>query len=145
MGEKQDCWDGKTLPFGEDCYDYCRRGFFNRWKPRIITAIYFDKDCTRFSRFTRQLPITEKVLTQNLRELEEDGIINRTIYPEVPLRVEYHLTEQGKRLYDILMRIYDWGWNSMTARGLPIDPLGEMWHGYREKDEELMEAPIRRQ
>ena len=99
MGEKQDCWDGKTLPFGEDCYDYCRRVFFNRWKPRIITAIYFDKDCTRFSRFTRQLPITEKVLTQNLRELEEDGIINRTIYPEVPLRVEYHLTEQGKRLY----------------------------------------------
>ena len=77
--------------------------------------------------------------------MEEDGIINRTIYPEVPLRVEYHLTEQGKRLYDILMRIYDWGWNSMTARGLPIDPLGEMWHGYREKDEELMEAPIRRQ
>ena len=145
MGEKQDCWDGKTLPFGEDCYDYCRRVFFNRWKPRIITAIYFDKDCTRFSRFTRQLPITEKVLTQNLWELEEDGIINRTIYPEVPLRVEYHLTEQGKRLYDILMRIYDWGWNSMTARGLPIDPLGEMWHGYREKDEELMEAPIRRQ
>ena len=145
MGEKQDRWDGKTLPFGEDCYDYCRRGFFNRWKPRIITAIYFDKDCTRFSRFTRQLPITEKVLTQNLRELEEDGIINRTISPEVPLRVEYQLTEQGKRLYDILMRIYDWGWNSMTARGLPIDPLGEMWHGYREKDEELMEAPIRRQ
>ena len=145
MGEKQDRWDGKTLPFGEDCYDYCRRVFFNRWKPRIITAIYFDKDCTRFSRLTRQLPITEKVLTQNLRELEEDGIINRTIYPEVPLRVEYHLTEQGKRLYDILMRIYDWGWNSMTARGLPIDPLGEMWHGYREKDEELMEAPIRRQ
>lgn len=145
MGEKQDCWDGKTLPFGEDCYDYCRRVFFNRWKPRIITAIYFDEDCTRFSRFTRQLPITEKVLTQNLRELEEDGIINRTIYPEVPLRVEYHLTEQGKRLYDILMRIYDWGWKSMMARDLPIDPLGEMWHGYREKDEELMEAPIRRQ
>ena len=69
--------------------------FFNRWKPRIITAIYFDKDCTRFSRFTRQLPITEKVLTQNLRELEEDGIITRTIYPEVPLRVEYTLTDTG--------------------------------------------------
>lgn len=67
MGEKQDRWDGKTLPFGEDCYDYCRRVFFNRWKPRIIHAIQFDNDCTRFSRFTRQLPISEKVLAQNLR------------------------------------------------------------------------------
>ena len=74
MGEKQDCWDGKTLPFGEDCYDYCRRVFFNRWKPRIIHAIQFDNDCTRFARFTRQLPISEKVLAQNLRELEEDGL-----------------------------------------------------------------------
>ena len=44
MGEKQDRWDGKTLPFGEDCYDYCRRVFFNRWKPRIIHAIQFDND-----------------------------------------------------------------------------------------------------
>lgn len=98
MGEKQDRWDGKTLPFGEDCYDYCRRVFFNRWKPRIIHAIQFDNDCTRFSRFTRQLPISEKVLAQNLRELEEDGIITRTVYPETPIRVEYHLTPAGKSL-----------------------------------------------
>lgn len=144
MVEKQDIWDGVTIPFGEDCYDYCRRVFFSRWKPRIISAIHFDEDGTRFSRFTRQLPITEKVLTQNLRELEEDGIIWRTVYPEVPPRVEYHLTERGKQLFDILLKIYDWGWNAMSDRGLPIDPLGEMWHGYREKDEELMEAPIRR-
>ena len=141
MGEKQDCWDGKTLPFGEDCYDYCRRVFFNRWKPRIIHAIQFDNDCTRFSRFTRQLPISEKVLAQNLRELEEDGIITRTVYPETPIRVEYHLTPAGKSLCALLDAIYDWGWHQMRECGLDIDPLGEMWHGYRTMDPDIMEAP----
>ena len=144
MGEKQDRWDGKTLPFGEDCYDYCRRVFFNRWKPRIIHAIQFDNDCTRFSRFTRQLPISEKVLAQNLRELEEDGIITRTVYPETPIRVEYHLTPAGKSLCALLDAIYDWGWHLMRQCGLDIDPLGEMWHGYREKDERIMYQPYYR-
>lgn len=144
MADRQDRWDGRTLPFGEDCYDYCRRVFFNRWKPRIIHAIQFDNDCTRFSRFTRQLPITEKVLAQNLRELEEDGIITRTVYPDTPIRVEYHLTQAGKVLCGLLDDIYDWGWNRMQALGLPIDPLGEMWHGYRPMDQDLMEAPQKR-
>ena len=144
MGEKQDRWDGKTLPFGEDCYDYCRRGFFNRWKPRIIHAIQFDNDCTRFSRFTRQLPISEKVLAQNLRELEEDGVITRTVYPETPIRVEYHLTPAGKSLCALLDAIYDWGWHQMQERALDIDPLGEMWHGYRTMDPDIMEAPQKR-
>lgn len=136
-------WDGSTFPFGEDCYDYCRRVFFSRWKPRLIHAIQFDNDCTRFSRFARQLPISEKVLTQNLRELEEDGIIFRTVYPEVPPRVEYHLTEVGKQLCAILDTLYDWGWKEMNRRGLDIDPLGEMWHGYREPDEEFMDRPYK--
>ena len=134
----------KTLPFGEDCYDYCRRVFFNRWKPRIIHAIQFDNDCTRFSRFTRQLPISEKVLAQNLRELEEDGVITRTVYPETPIRVEYHLTPAGKSLCALLDAIYDWGWHQMRERALDIDPLGEMWHGYRTMDPDIMEAPQKR-
>lgn len=141
MANQRDLWDGKTFPFGEDCYDYCRRVFFSRWKPRIIHAIDFDNDCTRFSRFTRQLPITEKVLTQNLRELEEDGIITRTVHPEVPPRVEYHLTEVGKELCTILDSLYHWGWKEMHRRGLPVDPLGEMWHGYRPQDETFMNSP----
>lgn len=141
MATETDLWDGQTFPFGEDCYEYCRRVFFNRWKPRLIHAIQADNNCTRFSRFTRQLPITEKVLTQNLRELEEDGIITRTTYPEMPPRVEYHLTEAGQEVCELLHRIYDWGWRDMRRRGLPIDPLGEMWHGYREADESFMDAP----
>ena len=144
MDETKDLWDGQTFPFGEDCYDYCRRVFFSRWKPRLIHAIQFDNDCTRFSRFTRQLPITEKVLTQNLRELEEDGIITRTVYPETPPRVEYHLTDVGRELCSLLDELYDWGWREMRRRGLPIDPLGEMWHGRWKPDETFMESPQKR-
>lgn len=123
-----------------DPYTFVIRTCFNRWKPYIIRAIDFD-GCTRFNRFTKQIPITEKVLAANLRELEQDGIITRTVYPEVPLRVEYHLTEVGKQLCNLLDQVYDWGWHTMKEKGLPIDPLGEMWHGYREKDEEFMKAP----
>ena len=123
-----------------DPYQYARRVFFNRWKPYLLHAIHFD-GATRFSRFTKQLPITEKVLTANLRELEKDGLIVRTVYAEVPVRVEYTLTEQGKSLIPILDSIYDWGWHAMRDKGLAIDPRGEMWHGYRERDEEFLETP----
>ena len=84
------------------------------------------------------------MLAQNLRELEEDGIITRTVYPETPIRVEYHLTPAGKSLCALLDAIYDWGWHQMRECGLDIDPLGEMWHGYREKDERIMYQPYYR-
>ena len=132
----------QSAALSRDPYQFARRTFFNRWKPYLLHAIDFDGS-TRFSKFTRQLPITEKVLTANLKELEQDGLITRTVYPEVPVRVEYTLTELGKSVIPILDAIYDWGWHAMGERGLPIDPLGEMWHGYREKDEQFMTAPYR--
>ena len=79
-----------------------------------------------------------------LRELEEDGVITRTVYPETPIRVEYHLTPAGKSLCALLDAIYDWGWHQMRERALDIDPLGEMWHGYRTMDPDIMEAPQKR-
>lgn len=124
-----------------DPYTFVMKVLCSRWKPFLITAIHFDQDCTRFSKFTKQLPISEKVLAQNLRELEADGIIYRTIYPEVPPRVEYHLTDLGVSACALLHKLYDWGWHEMKRRGLPIDPLGEMWHGYRERDMKLMDSP----
>ena len=120
-----------------DPYQYARKVFFNRWKPYLLHAIHVD-GATRFSHFGKQLPITEKVLTANLRELEKDGLIIRTVYPEVPVRVEYTLTEQGKSLIPILGSIYDWGWRAMHEKEMPIDPRGEMWHGYRERDEDFL-------
>ena len=53
--------------------------------------------------------VTQKMLVQKLRELEEDGIVHREVYPVVPPKVEYSLTEYGKTLNPILKQLYLWG------------------------------------
>lgn len=126
-----------------DPYNFAMKVFCTRWKPFLIKAISFD-EATRFNRFLKQLPISEKVLTQNLRELEADGLITRTVYAEVPPRVEYRLTELGLSVCPILNGLYDWGRREMKRRGLSVDELGEMWHGYRERDESAMDSPYKR-
>ncbi len=63
----------------------------------------------RFGEMRRSLhPISPKTLTDRLRLLEEKGIVTRTIYPGVPLHVEYELTERGLRLQPIFAAIYEW-------------------------------------
>jgi DNA-binding HxlR family transcriptional regulator len=121
-----------------DPYNFVIKMFCNRWKPFIIQAIRFDNGVTRYTKFTRQLPISEKVLAENLKELEADGIIHRKVYSEVPPRVEYYLTDLGRTICPILDTLYEWGWKEMKHRDMPIDPLGEMWHGFRERDEKMM-------
>jgi DNA-binding HxlR family transcriptional regulator len=132
----------RGIQIEQDPYHYILKTFCNRWKPFLLHAIQVDEN-TRFNRFAKQLPISEKVLAENLRELEADELITRTVYPEVPPRVEYRLTEQGHAVCKMLNMLYDWGWHEMKRRNLPIDPLGEMWHGYREPDEQLMQAPYK--
>jgi DNA-binding HxlR family transcriptional regulator len=53
--------------------------------------------------------ITQKMLTQELRELEKDGLVLRTVYPEIPPRVEYTITEYGKTLEPVLQTMCSWG------------------------------------
>lgn len=73
----------------------------------------------RFSQLRRLVPeATPKMLTQQLRELEADGLIARKVYPEVPPKVEYSLTERGKSLFPILELMYDWGAELMQSQGL---------------------------
>ena len=124
----------------KDPYNHMMRLVFSRWKPFILRAIAVDGG-TYFSRFFKQLPITQKVLSQNLKDMQEDGLIYRNVLPEIPPRVEYRLTKEGKSLIGLLDMIYDWGWNDMKSKGMPIDALGEMWHGYREPDESVMNQP----
>ena len=117
---------------------------FSRWKPFILRAIDFDgEDPTYFSKFFKQLPITQKVLSQNLKAMEQDGLILRNVLPEIPPRVEYKLTDAGKAILPLLDQVYAWGWEDMRRKDLPIDTLGEMWHGYRERNEELMYQPYK--
>ncbi len=82
--------------------------FTNKWKLLIIRELL--TGTKRFSQLYTALPnITQKVLTTNLRALEGDGFIVRKIYPEIPPRVEYTLTEKGESLDEIVDCIERWG------------------------------------
>jgi len=76
----------------------------------------------RFSGLRRLVPeATPKMLTQQLRELESDGLIRREVYPVVPPRVEYYLTDLGNSLFPILEAMYDWGAKLMETEGIQPD------------------------
>lgn len=79
-----------------------------RWKARILWKLY--NGTLRFGELRRGLPgITEKMLTQQLKELEHDQLIIRTQYPEMPPRVEYSLSEFGRSLTPVLDALKAWG------------------------------------
>ncbi len=80
----------------------------NKWKILIIRNLLGKKQ--RFTDFVKTIPgISKKVLTDNLRALEEDGLIEREVFAEVPPRVEYSLTPLGKTLEPILTAMREWG------------------------------------
>lgn len=80
-----------------------------KWKGRILWKLY-NTPTMRFGELRRSLGlITEKMLAQQLRELESLGLIKRHIYREVPPKVEYSLTEFGKTLGPILDKFAEWG------------------------------------
>ena len=85
-----------------------------RWK---IALLYFiHQEHNRFSLLQRKMPfITTKMLSSQLKELEQDGMINRKIYAEMPPRVEYSLTEMGKTLLPVLEDLYNWGEQHIQA------------------------------
>ncbi|MFA5002830.1 MAG: helix-turn-helix domain-containing protein [Methanolinea sp.] len=79
-----------------------------KWKPLILWAL--GNNVMRFNELQKALPgVNTKMLTKQLRELEEDGVIRRTVYPEVPPRVEYTITDFGKTLIPILEALCTWG------------------------------------
>ncbi|MCQ2011339.1 winged helix-turn-helix transcriptional regulator [Sporolactobacillus sp. STSJ-5] len=79
-----------------------------KWKPVILCHLIHGKK--RTGELKRLIPnITQKMLTQQLRELEHDGIINRIVYNQVPPKVEYELSEYGDSLREILSSLCKWG------------------------------------
>lgn len=79
-----------------------------RWKVLILRELF--QGTRRFCEMHRSIHgITQKMLTQQLREMENDGIINREVYPQVPPKVEYSLTALGKSLERILVDMSAWG------------------------------------
>jgi DNA-binding HxlR family transcriptional regulator len=80
-----------------------------KWKGLILWHIH-EKKVLRNGELLRLIPrITQKMLTQQLREMEENGLIRRVIYEQVPPKVEYSLTEHGKSLRPILDMMLSWG------------------------------------
>ncbi|TBL76490.1 winged helix-turn-helix transcriptional regulator [Paenibacillus thalictri] len=80
-----------------------------KWKLIILWHLGLE-GTKRFSELKKLIPhITQKMLTNQLRELEEDHLVFRKIYPEVPPRVEYSLTDHGESLMPILKMMYNWG------------------------------------
>ncbi|MBP5972996.1 helix-turn-helix transcriptional regulator [Brasilonema sp. CT11] len=79
-----------------------------RWKVLIIRELM--DGVKRFGELQRALDgVTQKMLTQQLREMEEDGVIDRKVYPQIPPKVEYSLTPLGESLKPILYAMHEWG------------------------------------
>ncbi len=82
-----------------------------RWKARILWKLY--QRTMRYGELRRELSgITEKMLAQQLRELERDELVTRTMYPEMPPKVEYRLSEFGQTLGPLLEMLATWGTNN---------------------------------
>ncbi|MED1793582.1 helix-turn-helix domain-containing protein [Brevibacillus nitrificans] len=79
-----------------------------KWKPTILWLLL---DSTkRFSELEKLIPeVTQKMLAQHLRELESDQLVTRTVYPSVPPKVEYALSDYGKTLVPVMEIMCEWG------------------------------------
>lgn len=94
--------------------------FSGKWSLLVISVLG-ENAATRFAEIGRALPdISAKVLTDTLRNLEADGLVSRTLYAEIPPRVEYSLTDLGSSLLPHLYALISWGaenFDKMTRSG----------------------------
>ena len=90
-----------------------------KWKPIILWVLW--SDTRRFSELNRMIPgVSQKMLTQQLRQLEEDMIVHREVYPVVPPKVEYSLTDKGRTLGAILEAMAAWGDDLYRSAPQPV-------------------------
>ncbi len=83
-----------------------------KWKVLVINALHHGYN--RFSLLQKAMPfISKQMLINQLRELEEDGIIERTVFAEIPPRVEYAISTYGRSLLPLIVHIQEWGLNDM--------------------------------
>ena len=81
----------------------------NKWKLLILRNLIYNGE-QRFTDFVKSIPgISKKVLTDDLRSLENDGLVNREVFAEIPPKVVYSLSELGKSLKPILDAMFTWG------------------------------------
>ena len=87
-------------------------------KYKAVILWHLMNQTLRYNEIHKRIPnATDKMLAQQLRELEKDGLINRTVYPVVPPKTEYSLTDFGQTLAPILDAMCDWGTNYLNGWG----------------------------
>jgi DNA-binding HxlR family transcriptional regulator len=95
---------------------HCLNIIGGKWKIMIIYGI--SKNCNRFSMLQKAIPtVSKQMLVNQLRELEEDKILERIIYAEIPPRVEYKVTEYGMSLMPVINVLQDWGMADLRKAG----------------------------
>lgn len=112
---------------GTNPYQYALSCLGGKWKMTILHHIHHH-GVIRFSKTKKTLPVSEKVLSQQLKELMEDGLIERIQYNTIPLKVEYILTPAGERIIPALDMIYMWSIERMRQLNIEIDPDAFLVH-----------------
>ena len=85
-----------------------------RWTGAILRSML--SGATRFSDITASIPsLSDRLLSERLKELEQHGIVSRTVIPKTPVRIEYHLTEKGQDLSKVVLAISEWAEHWLTA------------------------------
>ena len=87
-------------------------------KYKALILWHLAEKCLRFSELRKVISATPKMLTQQLRELESQKLIHREVFPVIPPKVEYSLTETGRSLMPILVAMRDWGANYLRGNNL---------------------------
>lgn len=94
--------------FGYERFERAVEMIGGKWKLRIIYMLALH-EILRYGELKKLLtPITHKMLTTQLKELEKDGLVNRKEYPQIPPKVEYSLTDMGRGLEPLVQEMYQW-------------------------------------
>ena len=112
-------------------------------KYKALILWHLSQGKLRFSELSKRVTATPKMLTQQLRELEEKQLIFRKIYPVIPPKVEYSLTETGRSLMPVLVAMRDWGADYLRKKDtepacfmMHSDPLSEPTDSPQQKEEQ---------
>ncbi|MCD8085237.1 MAG: helix-turn-helix transcriptional regulator [Clostridiales bacterium] len=100
--------DIRSANFEETGYCYTLSLISGKYKPIILYCL-MEYEPVRFNEMQRYIKVADKTLSQNLKELEADELIIRHVYPQIPPKVEYSLSERGRSLVGVLDQLCDWG------------------------------------
>lgn len=109
--------DYRTAPFDEQCAPRrLLRLFSGKWTTMVLHSLHLEGGASRPGHLLRCLPgLSKKMMTQTLRELEEAGLVSRTVQQVMPPVVEYSLTPLGHRFIEPLEMLYHWGIDNADA------------------------------